>query len=555
MAISSPLQTTSLRRILPKLTLIAFLSFVCSNRYQAEPEPANAAKVDVPTGSRSDSTVSRGDITELQNLILQQHQAIEELKGKLAQQQALIDKLALERKADATASPNAGSVVEVASLSATPPQAAGTGGAATQSNVVPAKKDDKKAEEKPPASALSINGIRFSGDFRLRTDGIFRSGNSIAGPQQNVRERYRARFNIDKDLDKLFSFRLQIASGPVNNGLTFDQDFSAIVVRAPIFIGEAWADFHPNKNFSVRGGRMQEVFADERRFLWDDDVRFNGFQQIYKKPINENNSVEFRAGQYILSNPNVQILAAGSPYIAAGYQVGQKVRDANFFDQGIVLNLNTTGTWRHRIIGSGEIFRNQNQIQLASTPLGFPVLINPALGLVLSAQITGIGNGTTTPGAAAAMYTSPGFNIARLEYRLEHKAIKVGEKEMPLWFDIQLARNFGAGFLRDSVMGAVNFGDVKKLGDWRVLYQYAIKDANSLISQFQDDDLGTNIGVNIATHAVRFDVGFAKFLQWQNIVFIQNERRGSNPSQFFFVPLARGAATQIRFQSQFAFVF
>ena len=29
MAICSPLQTTSLRRILPKFTLIAFLSFVC----------------------------------------------------------------------------------------------------------------------------------------------------------------------------------------------------------------------------------------------------------------------------------------------------------------------------------------------------------------------------------------------------------------------------------------------------------------------------------------------------------------------------------------------
>ena len=27
---------------------------------------------------------------------------------------------------------------------------------------------------------------------------------------------------------------------------------------------------------------MEEVFADTMRFLWDDDVRFNGFQQIAK---------------------------------------------------------------------------------------------------------------------------------------------------------------------------------------------------------------------------------------------------------------------------------
>jgi hypothetical protein len=118
--------------------------FVCSNRYQAEPEPANATKVDAPTGSRSDSTVSRADITDLQNLILQQHQAIEELKGKLAQQQALIDKLALERKADAAASPNAGSPVEVASLSATPPQTSGTRAAA---QVMWSQKDDKNGRK------------------------------------------------------------------------------------------------------------------------------------------------------------------------------------------------------------------------------------------------------------------------------------------------------------------------------------------------------------------------------------------------------------------------
>jgi hypothetical protein len=173
--------------------------------------------------------------------------------------------------------------------------------------------------------------------------------------------------------------------------------------------------------------------------------------------------------------------------------------------------------------------------------------------LVLSAQVTGTGNGTTTAGGA--IYTAPDFHILRIGYRLEHKAVKMGEKEMPLWFNVQVSRNFGAGFLRDAVMGTVNFGAVKKFGDWRVLYQYAIKDGNSLVSEFTDDDLGTNSGVNIATHAFRFDIGLAKFLQWQNLVFITDERRASNPSQLFFVPVQRGTATTYRFQSQFAFVF
>jgi hypothetical protein len=89
----------------------------------------------------------------------------------------------------------------------------------------------------------------------------------------------------------------------------------------------------------------------------------------------------------------------------------------------------------------------------------------------------------------------------------------------------------------------------------RFLYQFAIKDANSLISQFTDDDLGTGTGVNISVHALRFDLGLARFLQWQNLLFIQDERRPSNPAEQFFVPLQRGAKTTFRYLGQLAFTF
>ena len=150
---------------------------------------------------------------------------------------------------------------------------------------------------------------------------------------------------------------------------------------------------------------------------------------------------------------------------------------------------------------------------------------------------------------------APDFHIVRASYRIDHKGVKVGNAEMPLWFNFQLSRNVGADFLRDAVMGSVNLGAVKKAGDVRLLYQYAIKDANSLISQFTDDDLGTGSGVNIAVHALRFDLGLTRFLQWQNLFFIQHERRGSNPSELFFVPLQRGANATFRYLGQLAFTF
>ncbi len=157
-----------------------------------------------------------------------------------------------------------------------------------------------------------MSGFQFSGDFRLRLDAQLRSGNAVAPPLQNVRSRYRLRLNVDKDLDPRFRFHVQLSTGALNNPITNDQDMAGMAAKHPFSISEAYVDFHPNSKVSLRGGRMEEIFADSMRFLWDDDVRFNGFNQTVKLPLAANplglTSVEFRAGEYILSNPAVYVL-------------------------------------------------------------------------------------------------------------------------------------------------------------------------------------------------------------------------------------------------------
>ncbi|MBI4873587.1 MAG: putative porin [Acidobacteria bacterium] len=268
--------------------------------------------------------------------------------------------------------------------------------------------------QKTESSFKSLNGFQFSGDFRFRADAQLRSGNQIAAPLQNLRSRYRLRLNIDKDLDPRFRFHLQLSTGPLNHPITNDQDMAGGVAKHPFSISEASVDFHPSPKFSVRGGRMEEVFADNLRFLWDDDVRFNGFQQILKTKLACNRlgltGLEFRAGEYILSNPAVYVLPASSPYVAAGYQPGQKVRDANLFHPGAVLRGNLGSVWTHQITGGIEIYRHPNQIQLASTAAGYPVLVSGAIGLALSGLVGGAGNATTEPGGA--VFSAPDFQIA-----------------------------------------------------------------------------------------------------------------------------------------------
>src|SRR5689334_3178971 len=173
--------------------------------------------------------------------------------------------------------------------------------------------------------ALRIGPLRVSGDFRLRFDGTFRSATEPPDPPlqhvQNVRARYRFRLNLDTDIHPNLSFHGQLASGPLNNPLTLDQDFTAVTARAPIAISEAWIEYRPRKSVTLQGGRVQEVFADNSRFLFDDDLRFNGFNEKYVASFKPNDfrlaSLEFRAGQYIFTNPNVAVITPGSPLARA----------------------------------------------------------------------------------------------------------------------------------------------------------------------------------------------------------------------------------------------
>ena len=40
-------------------------------------------------------------------------------------------------------------------------------------------------------------------------------------------------------------------------------------------------EYRPTKSITLQGGRVQDVFADNSRFLFDDDIRFNGFNEKY----------------------------------------------------------------------------------------------------------------------------------------------------------------------------------------------------------------------------------------------------------------------------------
>ena len=524
----------------------------------AAPAPANDTR-DATAGSSHPASGSAPEtmdrIRALEDALKSQNEKLDQMRKLIEAQQQTIQMLAgpgSATAAGATIAPTVANSAESATASAAAPSA-------TQNQPPPSIEDRlKKVEER----VTKIGPVQLSGDFRLRMDSTLRPATEPPDPAlthvQNVRMRYRLRLNMDTELNKFVSFHGQLATGPFNNGLTNDQDFTATVVRAPFLISEAWVDVHPNKNVQLQGGRVLEVFADNSRFMFDDDVRFNGFNERFIAVTNHSTekagSVEFRAGQYWFSNPNVAIVTAGSPLATAGAVVGSTGRNAMLFHQGILWNQKFNSHWSHQLGIDVQYFKEPNQIQLASTANGVVFLVQPGLGVALSGPVTGTGNATTTNGGA--IYTAEDFHVARFTYRLDHTGFHVGDHPYPIIFNIQGARNFGTDANeRDAMLASLQVGRTTKFMDMAFLYIFSIKGANAIISQLTDDDLGTGTGVNLRTHHIRWDLGITKNITLQSLVFIQNELRSSGQFPNFFVPLNAFTPRQYRIQEQILFRF
>ena len=512
--------------------------------------------------STKSTTTSEPTVNErvrvLESELERQNAKLDQLQKTIAEQQLALQAL-LEKLSVAKTSPTGPGVDNSLNAATISGPATSTQNATATTTQMPTV---EQRLAKVEGQTLKIGPLRVSGDFRLRWDGTFRSATDPSDPPvthlQNSRARYRFRLNLDTDIYKTLSFHSQLSTGPINNPLTGDQDFSAVEARHPLFISEAWIDYHPTKEVQLQGGRVLEAFADNSRFLFDDDIRFNGFNEKYVLPLKKNggyfSNIDFRAGQYILSNPNVAIITPGSPLATAGEVVGTTGRSASLFHQGVLFNQTFNEKWSDQFGGDIQIYSHPNQIQLASTANGVVLVVQPGLGLTLSGPLAGTGNATTTPGGA--IYTAPGFKVGRLTYRLNYAGFRKGDHMFPVVFNLQVARNLATGLNeRDAMLAALQVGRITKRGDTAFHYVFSIKGANALISQVTDDDLGTGTGVNIRTHHFRFDYGLSKKVTLQSLFFIQNSLRSSGQFPNFFVPVSSFVPTTYRIQEQILFSF
>ncbi len=491
------------------------------------------------------------ELKELKVLLEEQRLMIQELSAQVSRQQHLLEQLLLEQKQRAS-SPDTADVSNMATASVLNNPANPSELPSDKSQLITTPVES--TERKNP-SDLALGSLRFSGDFRLRFDVIERSAGQSAAALHNVRGRYRLRWNMDKDLSPNTKLHFQLSTGPFQNGLTNDQDMSGIITKHPFSLAEAYLDHHFSPNLSFRVGRMESIFADQSRFLFDDDTRLSGVSERWALPIRSGpvRSFELRAAQYNLTNPTVPIIQPGSPLANAGYAVGSQARSSQLFHQGFALKNVLKNGWNQHWQLDLQVYRNANQLALAGTPEGVALLVNPAIGVSLPSPISGRGSAVTGP--EGTMFAARRFQILHFTHELQTPGVQLKNREMPLTFGIQMSRNFGTSRYRDAIMGSVDLGRVEKRGDVRLLYFYALKDANSMISYLTDDNIGIGSGVNVTSHHLRVDYGLAKRITLQNLFFFQHALRGSNPAEHFFVAVPRGTPPLFRYRGQLEFKF
>jgi len=400
--------------------------------------------------------------------------------------------------------------------------------------------------------------LSWNGEFRLYFDSLRRPASSESAPLANTRGRYLFALGMQTALAPTVDLRARLSTGPANNPLTDIQDFGGGASKHPISIDEAFIDVHPGSNrVRLQAGRVDNPFNDRSRFVYDTDTRFNGATEVAGRSRNGLgfSRLQVLAGQYILTNPNVPVIAAGSPstasnatasqaLLATGLSAGQAAPSSALFQQGVVLEHRRSTNTMQRLTVDLTLIRQPNQLQLMSEPGGL-FLVSTSTGLTPSSALPSLGNGTTTPGGG--QFTASGFHIAHVGYLLEQRRFSVAGRTLPLTVDTQFARNLKAAFANDALMASVSLGDASPRRA-RVAYAFFRKEANSLLGQLTENDIAVSSSVNMAGHFARVEFGLARNIVAAANVSLNTFLADSDPERHFYVPFGRGTPRQRRVQ-------
>jgi hypothetical protein len=333
-----------------------------------------------------------------------------------------------------------------------------------------------------------VGRFTWKGDFRYRNEDIRQE--FTPGDRNRDRLRLRAGFvakaNDTVTAEVQLTTSESLASGGYGDARSSNQTLTDANSRKRVWLDTAFAQWAPNANFKVTGGKQRYPFVKPTNSgFFDNDINPEGISANWQQGAT---GLFADAYYFILAERNANA-AGGADSTFSGAQFGWRgdiasgtrlTLAAMYFDMGAV--------------------QGYNAVQDSLVPAN------------------AFGNTTTTnaaicrPGVITATSTAciaDDFNIVEAMAEL---AMQVGGK--PLTVGVEYAKNNEADFsasatspdgLDTAMMFGVQYGRVTTARTWEVAYTYQKLENDSLYGQFVDSDFG---GGSTGTKGSVFRVGY-----------------------------------------------
>jgi hypothetical protein len=347
-----------------------------------------------------------------------------------------------------------------------------------------------------------VNGIKFNGDFRARTD-YLSSDNSLFSDRYRLR--YRVRFGATVVMKDDFEVNLTLGSGDAGgNALSNNTTLENNGTKKPIWVDKAYAKWTPlhNGDWTLSGtiGKMANPF-ETSPMVYDPDYTPEGAALQLKHNFSDEHSLQFNGGAFVLDeNGN-----------AAS---GKTANNPALFGAQVLWNAKWTP-------------------KLAST-LGAAIydISNPAQLTTLAVPDNNVGNTRTALGVLVNDYHPYVFS-GNATYTLE--SFPLYEGAFPIKLGGEYMENPGADSNNKGYWAGVTFGKSGKRGTWDLSYRYQRLESDAWYEELVDDDnvayyqaaqvggrAGMLAGTNIKGHQVKLNYSITDALTFTLTGYFNN---------------------------------
>jgi hypothetical protein len=349
-----------------------------------------------------------------------------------------------------------------------------------------------------------VGRFTWKGDFRYRNEDIRQE--FTPGDRNRDRLRLRAGFvakaNDTVTAEVQLSSSESLSNGGYGDARSSNQTLTDANSRKRIWLDTAFAQWAPNANFKVTGGKQRYPFVRPTNSgFFDSDINPEGLSANWQQGAN---GLFADAYYFILAERNANA-AGGADSTFSGAQIGWRgdiasgtrlTLAAMYYDMGAVQGYNAV----QDAVLPGNAFGNTTTTSAA--------ICRP--GVITTASTACIAND---------------FNVVEAMAEL---AMQVGGK--PLTFGVDYAKNNEADIrasatapdgLDTALMFGVQYGRVTTAHTWEVAYTYQKLENDSLYGQFVDSDFGAgNTGTKGSVF--RFGYGFGRNFRINGTYFVND---------------------------------